>query len=356
MKLMEPVRDLAWAAMRQDAHGHDHGHAHGAAEAGGACSSKSCRRNWAIIFAVLLFLEGIAFGYVALLMRRFACLSQKKFRKFLHFVNAAGGGIFLATGLLHVLPEAVELASGKGHDHSSHGVNEPIEFPTGYAVALATFFVFLLFDRILLGHHGHSDHDDEVPAKLVDTRNGDEEGSDPAGSNEAAEADLDIETEEQQLNGFKSPQFMSSLVTVITLSAHSLFESIALGASKEFSGILNIFIAIATHRWATSMALGSKFAKADLGALPYSVSMILFALVAPIGVFIGIGVQNAGVIFQGIVFGISAGTFIYIGAFETVADEFVEHKKWQIPKFITMFAGAGLMVIITGILAAKRIH
>eukprot|EP00171_Calliarthron_tuberculosum_P011624 IDg11624t1 len=130
------------------------------------CGREACQRNWKIVFAVILFTEGLIFGYFTLLLRRFACISTRKFRKLLHFVNAGGGGVFLATGLLHILPEATELlappepAEPGAAPHEGHGHGG---FPTAYAIVLGTFFLFLLFDRVLFGgSHQHGGMEEKL--------------------------------------------------------------------------------------------------------------------------------------------------------------------------------------------------
>lgn len=335
------------------------------------CESASCRRNWKIAFAVILFLEGLLFGYFALILRRFACLSTKRFRNLLHFVNAGGGGVFLTTGLLHILPEAAALLEPAEPDalaaaeaaaveplpadpHAAEGGHghEPA-FPTAYAIVLLTYFVFLFFDRVLFpSSHAHptaklaSWQASPLDEDEVDGEDDEENGNQSDSSGYVAST----------LHGIGSPSFVSALLCVLGLSAHSLFESVALGSSSRFTTALHAFIAIAAHRWATSMALGSILAKHELSTSAYSLLTVLFAFIAPLGVFIGFAVQTASDTFQGVVFALSAGTFLYIGAFETVSSEFVEHPKHLLGKFCVMASGAAVMVAITGILVIADVH
>jgi len=186
--------------MREAGEHAEHGHAE---EAAGFCETAACLRNWKIAFAAILFVEGVIFGYVAIALRRFACLSTKKFFTLLSYVNTFGGGIFLATGLLHIIPEALEFmegghseeegahgdhdahslntaAGGDEHDHSTHAEagHEGHEegghgFPLGFTLILVTFLVFLFFDRILFTHHNHGHSD----AKHVTEEGNDEDVS-----------------------------------------------------------------------------------------------------------------------------------------------------------------------------------
>lgn len=322
------------------------------------CASAQCMQSWKIGFAVILFVEGLVFGFLVLLLRRLACLGTVRFRKFLSFVNVAGGGVFLATGLLHILPETVELLKeSEGHNaeevHSEtgaapdvhaeeaavvseiHGEHGHGEFPLAFALALGVFIVFLLLDHVLFSHSAQNEQ------KV---------------SRDEEEALENVDPIHDQHNGLFSAAFATVAVATLGISAHSILESLALGGSSSWGTMLNAFIAISTHRWATSMALGSRYARANLNTLSYSILTVAFAFVSPLGVAIGAGIREASPKFIGVIFALSAGTFLYIGAFESLAEEFVEHHDDQLAKFFIFTAAAGLITAITGILSAAGVH
>ncbi len=112
------------------------------------------------------------------------------------------------------------------------------------------------------------------------------------------------------MKGLKSKAFASMSLITVAIGIHSIFESIALGASSRWSSTLNLFIAIGTHCWATTMSLGARYAKVNLSGLGYALCVIGYAHIAPIGVAIGMAVQgNASNTLIGIVFAISGGVF-----------------------------------------------
>jgi len=159
---------------------------------------------------------------------------------------------------------------------------------------------------------------------------------------------------EQKFNGFTTSAFHTATAVTVGIGAHSVLEGVAMGAGS-WTTALNLFIAVAAHRWATCMALGSRFATLNLSFLPYTALVFAFALVAPIGVAIGFSVKHLGDTFLGIIFAISGGIFLYVGAFEVPSEEFVEDKSHRYGKFITYTVGAGIMVAITGILIAADV-
>ncbi len=327
-------------------HGHDeHGHDDHSDHAEGTfCSGSACLRNWKIGFAVLLFVEGVIFGYFALLLKKFACVQTKRFRKFLGFINIGGGGIFLASGFLHILPEGLEfLAPAEEGGHDDHGHDDHHDhahgFPTGMTVVLYSFLAFMLLEMFLIPHH--DEH--ESPSHT------DDEAVEKGGEAE--------EKEVSKANGLKSKAFASMSLITAAIGIHSIFESIALGASSRWSSTLNLFIAIGTHRWATTMSLGARYAKVNLSGFGYALCVIGYALIAPIGVAIGMAVQgNASNRLIGVVFAISGGIFFYIGGFETPVEELVGKQENKFIKYLTYLAGATVITIITGILSATGVH
>lgn len=323
----------------------------------------SCLIRWKIGFAVILFLEAVIFGFALLVTRKLARSKGHLLSKIMHTVNAMGGGVFLSTGLLHILPEAIELlssgeegeenAEGEHGGEHDHGHEHGGEFPTAYAIVLLSFYVFFFVEQVVFSKFGVGhDHDVDVEANRASLSANDGGEDDYESHQEKERASLSFSGR----HGFGSVQFLLSLVALFGIAAHSLFESIAMGASGSFSTVLNTFIAICAHRWATTIALGTKFVKDDLSWAPYCVLIVLFALVAPLGVGIGIGVNTASQTAQGVLFAISAATFIYIGAFEVPGEEFLLYTRHKFGRFCAMIGGAVIITIITVILVVQEVH
>lgn len=342
----------------------------------------SCVTTWKIVFVIILILEGFVFSHIVLFVRSRSKSSQALFKTVKSFGQALATGIFLATGLLHIFPEAIELVNGEhgGHGaeeggHSEHGEehhddehkNEhsdeleghddhggqghEAKFPWAFFVVLCGFYGLFFFERILLpmvfGVSAHGDHDTHDHQ--------DEETALQTGENENI-AHGEAEPE-KKLESFRSRTFLISVIQVIGISFHSIFEAMVFGLSNDFSTILNLFIAIATHRWAVAIAI-SFGSSSKLQYLPFLVIFIIFAAFILIGVGIGTAVSNLSQAFQGILFSISAATFIYTGAYEGMADTF-EHdhnKKSVIFKFINVLVGAAIISVITAMLVSNNIH
>lgn len=76
-----------------------------------------------------------------------------------------------------------------------------------------------------------------------------------------------------------------------------------------------------------------------------------FACVAPLGILSGIWVSGVPDLVLLILNGLSAGTFIYIGAYEVISDEFGQHgkerkDKYLVHKYVAVVFGVFLMSIL----------
>eukprot|EP00178_Gracilaria_changii_P013643 TRINITY_DN384_c0_g1_i5.p1 TRINITY_DN384_c0_g1~~TRINITY_DN384_c0_g1_i5.p1 ORF type:complete len:367 (+),score=46.25 TRINITY_DN384_c0_g1_i5:817-1917(+) len=332
-----------------------------------------CLTAWKVGFSAILLAEGLLFAHIVFFVRKFT--DGPKLSLALRIGNAFSAGIFLAAGLLHIFPEAVELLAGEGHgghggharmlgtvvrvlsnlvseedelhdDHHGEGEEHEEEghegeFPWAYLITGIAFYLLFFVEQILfpklfptLGSHSHSVETKDVEEDVEKSDNAQQEG---------------------RKGGFTSRAFIQGLLDVVGISLHSLFESMALGVSDSFDVMLNIFIAVVTHRWATATALSFKLIR-DLRYLPFLVLMTLFSSAVPIGVAIGAGLSSLSATVQGVLFSVSAGTFLYIGAFELMAEEYVEHGEWKVRKFLFTILGAGIITVITVILSATGVH
>ena len=100
------------------------------------------------------------------------------------------------------------------------------------------------------------------------------------------------------------------------LSIHSLVLGTALGFSHEYSLVIMLFLAIITHKWAESFAIAVQLNKSSLTSAKSVVFFLIFAMMTPLGIFIGWflghGVETNS-LFDPILIAVSAGTFLYLG-------------------------------------------
>jgi len=168
-------------------------------------------------------------------------------------------GVFLGAALLHMLPEANSMFLKMGY-----------HYPFAYIITGVVFLLFLWFEH--LGKEIYHHHDGTYPAFAI--------------------------------------------LAWLMLSIHSLVLAAALGFSHEYPLVIMLFLAIITHKWAESFAIAVQLNKSSLRPSQSLVFFLIFALMTPLGIFIGYyfgqGVET-GSLFDPILIATSAGTFLYLG-------------------------------------------
>lgn len=117
-----------------------------------------------------------------------------------------------------------------------------------------------------------------------------------------------------------------------------------MGKTDSFIGIL---LAILAHKWAEALTVGISFVKniENIGKTQAIVLITIFSMATPIGNIVGYFLSNSNLLVQGILMGVSAGTFIYIASAEIIVEEFsVTAHKWK--KFLAYCLGMALMISI----------
>lgn len=329
---------------------------------------ESCLPSWKILFAAILLVEGLLFAHLVLVARKF---SPSKFEKVALIGNAFAAGVFLSAGLLHIFPEGVELLAAEdehaegevvrmgfkvarklykvmrqeddhnheeeedGHDGHNHEEEHGHDhgFPWAFFIAGVTFYVLYFVEQVALPHAQSKIHAKNAPPDEEDQA-------------------LNPEQEEprDERVGFKSGAFVQGFVQVLALSLHSLFESMIIGLGTEFTIILNVFIATAAHRWVTAAAIAFKLVN-KLRYWAFLTLILLFSVAVPLGVGIGAALSGLSDTLEGVMFAISAGTFLYIGGYELMHEG--KGTYWE---FASIIVGWTTVSVITAILSRYVAH
>lgn len=82
-------------------------------------------------------------------------------KKLLSFSNCFSGGLFLAIGLVHLLPEAVEAFEDK-ESTDDHGHS----FPWAYFITICSFSVILLIDKVFFNTADQLDNEESKDLQI----------------------------------------------------------------------------------------------------------------------------------------------------------------------------------------------
>ena len=140
-----------------------------------------------------------------------------------------------------------------------------------------------------------------------------------------------------------------TFILVFAISLHSLFEGLAVGTNSEVQALLQIVIALLIHKSILAFSIGVQLVDADLPSKTVLICVAIFAIMAPIGVGIGIGVLKSTAsttrdFFSGTLQGIATGTFLYVTFFEVLPHELnIEDDRKPLK---ILFVLLGFLVIV----------
>jgi len=143
--------------------------------------------------------------------------------------------------------------------------------------------------------------------------------------------------------------FVSYILTIV-LSVHSFISGLALGVESNTTSLIALTVAIVSHKWVESFAVGVSLVRMGVPFKKFFLIMLAYSSMTPVGVFTGMGIYKAlqgdGItLFSGIVGAVSAGTFIYVAVVDILVEEFTltQRKVLRFLKLVACLIGFGLM-------------
>lgn len=117
-----------------------------------------------------------------------------------------------------------------------------------------------------------------------------------------------------------------------------------------FLQVLEICIAILVHKSIIVFSLSVKLVQSAVRPLWVAAYIVVFAMMSPLGIAIGIGVMEAqlaaGPLIQAVLEGLAAGTFVYITFLEILPHE-LNSPGNQLLKVIFILLGFTIMAALT---------
>ncbi|XP_028778464.1 zinc transporter 8-like [Neltuma alba] len=269
-------------------------------------------------------------------------------------VKAFAAGVILATGFIHVLPDAFEnLTSPCLSDHPWG------DFPFTGFVAMCTAMGTLMVDAFATVYFKKHHMNNNGPIEAGNDV--DEE------KNSAHDGHLHLHTHATHGHAHGSSDSASSQllrhrvisqVLELGIIVHSVIIGISLGASESPKTIRPLVAALTFHQFFEGMGLGSCITQAKFKNKTITVMALFFALTTPVGIAIGIGITNVydensqnALIVEGIFNAASAGILIYMALVDLLAADFMTDRmqnssRLQIGSNLSLLLGAGLMSLI----------
>ncbi|KAL8522213.1 hypothetical protein ACS0TY_012380 [Phlomoides rotata] len=313
--------------------------------------------------------------------------------------KAFAGGVILATGFVHMLPDATEALT-----NSCLPENPWSKFPFSGFIAMMAALGTLLADFVGTqyyekkqgeqSHSGKVDSSDLVSESgivPVGTREynekvfGEEEGGAMhiVGMHAHAAHHRHSHSQEQgaclgnfqedshghshshsfgssggEDDEFSVRHIVVSQVLELGIVSHSVIIGLSLGVSNSPCTIRPLIGALSFHQFFEGFALGGCISQARFQSFQSALMACFFAITTPIGIGIGIGISSIynansprALIIEGILDSISAGILVYMALVDLIAADFLSKRmscntRLQVVSYLLLFLGATLMSLL----------
>ncbi|XP_031498925.1 zinc transporter 8-like [Nymphaea colorata] len=270
-------------------------------------------------------------------------------------VKAFAAGVILATGFIHVLPDAFEnLTSSCLSEHPWQ------EFPFAGFIAMASALGTLMVDAFATGYYNKLELSKAAPVA---------EGDEEARRSSALQMHVHTHATHGHAHGPGAlPALASSgdlirhrvisQVLELGIVVHSVIIGISLGASESPCTIKPLVAALSFHQFFEGMGLGGCIVQAKFKSKATAIMALFFSLTTPVGIAIGIGISSTynensptALIVEGVFNSASSGILIYMALVDLLAADFMAPKmlnsgKLQLLANVSLLLGAGLMSLL----------
>ncbi|TKY49443.1 Zinc transporter 1 [Spatholobus suberectus] len=287
-----------------------------------------------------------------LLSKRIPTLNPKNDIFFM--VKAFAAGVILATGFIHILPEAFASLTSPCLKENPWG-----KFPFTGFVAMLSSIGTLMVDSFATGfyHRQHFNPSKQVPA---DEEMGDEHAGHIHVHTHATHghAHGSAVSSEGSITSELIRQRIISQVLEIGIVVHSVIIGISLGTAGSIDTIKPLLAALSFHQFFEGMGLGGCISQAKFESKSTAIMATFFSLTTPVGIAIGMGVSSVykensptALTVEGVFNSASAGILIYMALVDLLAADFMNPRlqknlKLQLGANISLLLGAGCMSLL----------
>ena len=144
------------------------------------------------------------------------------------------------------------------------------------------------------------------------------------------------------------------LVMMVGLSIHALIEGIPLAGeyhghehAHDHSGSFTIFTGIMIHKLPVAISLTTLMLGSNLGLKGILTNLLIFAIMAPIGLLIGKFLHAEELLSSNVldyIFAVVIGMFLHIST--TIIFESSEGHKFNLYKFLSILLGFGIAILL----------
>ncbi|GMY35052.1 zinc transporter 5-like [Fagus crenata] len=294
------------------------------------------------LFAITLILLASALGVcLPFLVKKLRFLNPERDIYFL--IKAFAAGVILATGFIHVLPDAYQSLTSPCLSE-----NPWRKFPFTGFVAMVSAIGTLLMEAFATGYQKRSEMMKAQPVNAYEESDGAHEGH--------AHGPLSV-LERSNSSDLIRHRIISQVLE-LGIVVHSVIIGISLGASESTNTIKLLVAALTFHQFFEGMGLGGCISQAKFNHRTVAIMVLFFSLTTPAGIAAGIGISNmynknspTALIVQGLLLSASAGILIYMALVDLLAADFMNSKmlsnfRLQVAASFTLLLGACCMSLL----------
>ncbi|KAL6497636.1 synaptonemal complex protein zip1 [Orobanche hederae] len=274
-------------------------------------------------------------------------------------IKAFAAGVILATGFVHILPDAFDTLASPCLGENPWG-----EFPFAGFVAMLAAIGTLMVDTFATSFYKNTHFDKAKKVSYAD------EEAVIDGDEHAGHVHVHTHATHGHAHGASVPSHdetsisdlvrhrIISQVLELGIIVHSVIIGISLGASQSLDTIKPLLAALSFHQFFEGMGLGGCISQAKFKSWTTTVMMLFFSLITPIGIGVGIGVSTIykenspkALILEGIFDSASAGILIYMSLVDLLAADFMNPRmqsnvRLQMGAHTSLLLGAGCMSLL----------
>ncbi|KAK6154555.1 hypothetical protein DH2020_008803 [Rehmannia glutinosa] len=254
-----------------------------------------------------------------LLGRRFEILRPENDMFFM--IKAFAAGVILATGFIHILPDAFKSLASPCLEKNPWG-----KFPFSGFIAMTASIGTLVVDTVATSYYKNA-HFEKTKRVNVGGRTGRRRRFSMLAMCTCIRM-LHMAT----LMGW-APSRQMGPVLELGIVVHSVIIGISLGAAQSPDTIKPLLIALSFHQFFEGMGLGGCISQAKFESLTTTIMTLFFSLTTPVGIGVGIGISSvykenshSAMIVEGVFNSASAGILIYMALVDLLAADFMNSR------------------------------
>lgn len=266
----------------------------------------------------------------------------------LSYISCFAGGVFLAACLLDIIPDYLSDITAELE------IRDLLtDYPLPEFIMAMGFFTVLILERLVLTCKQQSEEAGERQPLLSGQTSpslGNSHGHGHGhGVSNGIVAELEASGGPHVHMDLQAHSSFRSFILFFSLSLHSIFEGLAIGLQTTESKVMEVCIAILIHKSIIVFSLSVKLVQSAVKPRWIAAYVLVFALMSPMGIAVGICVMEAeltsGALVQAVLEGLAAGTFIYITFLEILPHELNSPER-QLPKVLFILVGFSTMAAL----------